>query len=119
MNDFSKFLHACAGLLPDMVRAVPQWIDDESIQKSLYANVMANEELQARARAGILILMCVLTLVLTGDSVRRYFISEAPSLYLAWFVSPYCHIKQLHPALHSAPVSNLQGHLQQLLGVSS
>ncbi|EFJ45121.1 hypothetical protein VOLCADRAFT_94637, partial [Volvox carteri f. nagariensis] len=46
MNDFSKFLHACAGLLPDMVRAVPQWIDDEVIQKSLYANVMANEELQ-------------------------------------------------------------------------
>ncbi|GIM04827.1 hypothetical protein Vretimale_9326 [Volvox reticuliferus] len=52
INDFSKFLHACAGLLPDMVRAVPQWIDDEAVQKSLYANVMANEELQALLLAG-------------------------------------------------------------------
>ncbi|GLI60748.1 hypothetical protein VaNZ11_002977 [Volvox africanus] len=52
INDFSKFLHACAGLLPDMVRAVPQWIDDEAVQKSLYANVMANDELQALLLAG-------------------------------------------------------------------
>ncbi|GIL50672.1 hypothetical protein Vafri_6796 [Volvox africanus] len=52
INDFSKFLHACAGLLPDMVRAVPQWVDDEAVQKSLYANVMANDELQALLLAG-------------------------------------------------------------------
>ncbi|KAG2487916.1 hypothetical protein HYH03_013496 [Edaphochlamys debaryana] len=52
MDDFSKFLHACAGLLPDLVRAVPQWVDDEAVQKSLYANVAANEDLQALLRAG-------------------------------------------------------------------
>jgi hypothetical protein len=85
MDDFSKFMHACAGLLPDMVRlrrldatgpshhsisptavtawrcrllcgpqvrAVPQWVDDPGVQKSLYANVMANEDLQALLLAG-------------------------------------------------------------------
>ncbi|GFR44817.1 hypothetical protein Agub_g6154, partial [Astrephomene gubernaculifera] len=52
ISDFSKFLHACAGLLPDMVRAVPQWIDDEAVQKSLYANVVANEDLQALLLSG-------------------------------------------------------------------
>ncbi len=46
MNDFSKFLHSCAGLLPDLVRAVPQWVDDPEVQRSLYANVVANEDLQ-------------------------------------------------------------------------
>lgn len=35
MEEFSKFLFGCAGLLPDMVRAVPVWIDDPLVQRCL------------------------------------------------------------------------------------
>ncbi len=31
------------GLLPDMVRAVPVWIDDPKVQKALYVNVLLRE----------------------------------------------------------------------------
>lgn len=48
VHDFSKFLHACAGLMPDLVRAVPAWVDDPAVQKSLYANVLANQDLAVR-----------------------------------------------------------------------
>lgn len=35
VHKFSKFIHGSAVLLPDMVQAVPYWIDDESIRKSI------------------------------------------------------------------------------------
>ena len=37
VHKYSKFLHGCASLLPDEVRAVPYWIDDASIRDSLVA----------------------------------------------------------------------------------
>lgn len=40
VHDFSKMLFGIAGLMPDMVRAVPVWIDDPLIQRVLYANVL-------------------------------------------------------------------------------
>lgn len=40
VHDFSKMLFGVAGLMPDMVRAVPVWIDDPYIQRVLYANVL-------------------------------------------------------------------------------
>ena len=30
MHKFSKFIHGTATLFPDMVQAVPYWVDDES-----------------------------------------------------------------------------------------
>jgi uncharacterized membrane protein YidH (DUF202 family) len=37
VHKFSKFIHGCAALLPEEVRAVPYWIDDASIRDSLIA----------------------------------------------------------------------------------
>ena len=35
VHKFSKFIHGCAVLLPDEVRAVPYWIDDASLSDSI------------------------------------------------------------------------------------
>jgi uncharacterized membrane protein YidH (DUF202 family) len=35
VHKFSKFIHGCAVLLPDEVRAVPYWIDDSSLSDSI------------------------------------------------------------------------------------
>lgn len=35
VHKFSKFIHGCAVLLPEYVRAVPYWIDDASIRDSV------------------------------------------------------------------------------------
>jgi len=35
VHKFSKFIHGCAALLPEYVRAVPYWVDDASIRDSL------------------------------------------------------------------------------------
>ena len=35
VHKFSKFIHGCAVLLPDEVRAVPYWIDDASLTDSI------------------------------------------------------------------------------------
>ncbi|KAG1677557.1 hypothetical protein FOA52_014455 [Chlamydomonas sp. UWO 241] len=40
VHDFSKLLFGVCGLLPDMVRAVPVWIDDPRIQRALYLSVL-------------------------------------------------------------------------------
>ncbi|KAK9807603.1 hypothetical protein WJX72_003876 [[Myrmecia] bisecta] len=38
VHKFSKFIHGSATLLPDMVQAVPYWVDDESIRPSMLAS---------------------------------------------------------------------------------
>ena len=35
VHKFSKFIHGCAVLLPEEVRAVPYWVDDSSIKDSI------------------------------------------------------------------------------------
>eukprot|EP01024_Parvocaulis_polyphysoides_P026125 TRINITY_DN2383_c0_g1_i13.p1 TRINITY_DN2383_c0_g1~~TRINITY_DN2383_c0_g1_i13.p1 ORF type:complete len:750 (-),score=93.88 TRINITY_DN2383_c0_g1_i13:114-2363(-) len=35
VHKFSKFIHGSATLMPDMVQAVPYWIDDQSIRESI------------------------------------------------------------------------------------
>jgi hypothetical protein len=35
VHKFSKFIHGCAALLPEYVRAVPYWVDDTSIRDFL------------------------------------------------------------------------------------
>ena len=35
VHKFSKFIHGSSVLLPDMVQAVPYWIDDQSVRKSI------------------------------------------------------------------------------------
>ena len=37
VNKFSKFIHACATLLPDEVQAMPYWIDDPALRDSIKA----------------------------------------------------------------------------------
>lgn len=37
-HKFSKFIHGCAVLLPEEVRAVPYWIDDHSLVSSIVAS---------------------------------------------------------------------------------
>lgn len=38
VHKFSKFIHGTATLFPDMVRAVPYWVDDESVRASMLAS---------------------------------------------------------------------------------
>lgn len=35
VHKFSKFIHGCATLLPELVQGVPYWIDDESLRESI------------------------------------------------------------------------------------
>ena len=35
LDDWSKFVHGCAALLPETVRAVPYWVDDPLIEQSI------------------------------------------------------------------------------------
>lgn len=38
VHKFSKFIHGCAVLLPEDVRAVPYWVDDASVRASIIAS---------------------------------------------------------------------------------
>ena len=41
MHKFSKFIHGSATLLPDLVQAVPYWVDDESVRPSMLQSAPA------------------------------------------------------------------------------
>jgi uncharacterized membrane protein YidH (DUF202 family) len=56
VHKFSKFIHGCAVLLPDEVRAVPYWIDDASLAQSIRQSgagglLLASDELGSGATA--------------------------------------------------------------------
>jgi len=38
VHKFSKFIHGCATMLPEYVRAVPYWVDDASLRASIIAS---------------------------------------------------------------------------------
>lgn len=38
VHKFSKFIHGCATLLPDLVQSVPYWMDDVSLRESILAS---------------------------------------------------------------------------------
>jgi SPX domain protein involved in polyphosphate accumulation len=44
----SKFIHGTAVLFPDMVQAVPYWIDDESIRASILASTPEPKPIAAK-----------------------------------------------------------------------
>eukprot|EP00798_Chlamydomonas_sp_ICE-L_P020547 gene20547-27337_t len=44
VHKFSKFIHGTATLFPEMVRAVPYWVDDESVRASMIASAPLPEE---------------------------------------------------------------------------
>jgi SPX domain protein involved in polyphosphate accumulation/uncharacterized membrane protein YidH (DUF202 family) len=46
----SKFIHGSAVLFPDMVQAVPYWIDDASIRASILASAPEPKQMSANAR---------------------------------------------------------------------
>ncbi|KDD74760.1 VTC domain-containing protein [Helicosporidium sp. ATCC 50920] len=50
VHKMSKFIHGTATLFPDMVQAVPYWVDDESIRASILAS--ATEPRVGRGRDG-------------------------------------------------------------------
>ncbi|PSC73528.1 ABC transporter C family member 2 isoform A [Micractinium conductrix] len=51
----SKFIHGTAVLFPDMVQAVPYWIDDESIRASILASAADPRPMSANARDAVAI----------------------------------------------------------------
>lgn len=53
----SKFIHGTAVLFPDMVQAVPYWIDDESIRASILASAAEARQIAANARDAVAISM--------------------------------------------------------------
>lgn len=38
VHKFSKFIHGSCTLMPDLVQAVPYWVDDESVRTSMLAS---------------------------------------------------------------------------------
>lgn len=38
VHKFSKFIHGCAVMMPEMVRSVPYWVDDVSLRQSILAS---------------------------------------------------------------------------------
>lgn len=51
VEDWSKFIHGCAVLLPDIVRAVPYWMDDELVELSVSTLQAKLEAEEARRTA--------------------------------------------------------------------
>lgn len=49
VHKFSKFIHGTATLLPDMIAAVPYWIDDESVRPSMLQSAGARDIHQAES----------------------------------------------------------------------
>jgi uncharacterized membrane protein YidH (DUF202 family) len=47
VHKFSKFIHGSATLMPDMVQAVPYWVDDESVRPSMLMSAPAPMPLPA------------------------------------------------------------------------
>ena len=41
VHKFSKFIHGTATLLPELVQAVPYWVDDESVRPSMLQSAPA------------------------------------------------------------------------------
>lgn len=52
VHKFSKFIHGTATLFPDMVRAVPYWVDDESVRSSMLASAATPPEGSVVEEAG-------------------------------------------------------------------
>lgn len=50
VHKMSKFIHGTAVLFPDLVQAVPYWIDDESIRESIRASAPAPKLIEPTAR---------------------------------------------------------------------
>ena len=50
VHKMSKFIHGCAVLFPELVQAVPYWIDDESLRDSIVASAPEARELAPTAR---------------------------------------------------------------------
>jgi hypothetical protein len=51
VEDWSKFIHGCAVLLPDIIRAVPYWMDDELVELSISTLQSKLEAEEARRSA--------------------------------------------------------------------
>ncbi|KAL3141644.1 hypothetical protein ABBQ32_004873 [Trebouxia sp. C0010 RCD-2024] len=49
VHKFSKFIHGTATLLPDMIAAVPYWIDDESVRPSMLQSAGYRDTHQAES----------------------------------------------------------------------
>ena len=50
VHKMSKFIHGTAVLFPELVQAVPYWIDDESIRESIAASSSSSVPIQPTAR---------------------------------------------------------------------
>jgi uncharacterized membrane protein YidH (DUF202 family) len=57
VHKFSKFIHGCAVLLPEFVRAVPYWVDDSSLRESIIASgggcILVDYDLKANEKKGL------------------------------------------------------------------
>ena len=72
VHKFSKFIHGTCTLFPDMVQAVPYWVDDESVRPSMLMSAPAVHP----AAAG-----CVWICVRTMWVCVRTIFAETPSLF--------------------------------------
>jgi hypothetical protein len=57
VHKFSKFIHGCAVLLPEDVRAVPYWVDDASVRSSILASgggrILVRSDLTEKEKKGV------------------------------------------------------------------
>lgn len=52
VHKFSKFIHGTCTLFPELVQAVPYWVDDESVRPSMLSSAPPPPRIEAPAAAG-------------------------------------------------------------------
>lgn len=55
VHKMSKFIHGTAVLFPEMVQAVPYWVDDESLRSSILASAPEPKQMSATAKDAVAI----------------------------------------------------------------
>lgn len=52
VHKFSKFIHGTCTIFPELVQAVPYWVDDESVRPSMLLSAPPTKPAAAGGRAG-------------------------------------------------------------------
>lgn len=92
VHKFSKFIHGTCTLFPDMVQAVPYWVDDESVRPSMLMSAPAVHP----AAAGYVVCVCaVVGNVGEGDVLGE--VGWAWVCTISTYTPQHPHPPQTHP----------------------
>ena len=100
VHKFSKFIHGTATLLPDMIAAVPYWIDDESVRPSMLQSAGYRDAHQAEYGA------CPYLFCLPPSCLDRLSLSP---------VHDFCPISSPAMMLQQLPSSVVMSQMQDII----